>query len=456
MSTVKNLDINLRVKDGEFSPVLKKATSVVEGFSGATLGAMGALAAGIAAAAAAATAAVTAMAVEVAHAVHSQIEQVSEIVDASNRLGIGTEALIGFQHASIQAGGSAEAMNGALETMSKNVALAAAGLGKARKSIAALGIDAVEFNKLPLDEKLLQLADALDKIENPADKVRHAMAIFGDPKIINALEGGRAGVKKMMDEAKKLGLTLEDSLAANIEKSGDALATMGQAIDGAARQLTAVLAPAVTAVANGIADALTGIRQDLFKTDADFKAFAMRIQIIADNIVNIFKIMILNIGIELSKITLKVGAMGKAILKIVGPQGDVFGIGQNLFGNFDPKKEQALIKKMEKALGEAGIQLMAGLAKAAANQFGQQPNNKKNPLALPNPAKKVTVPEGHGNLTADERGSASAVETIAKAQNQRAENEMIMREIAQKANDKLDKIADKLQEIEDKLDDEID
>jgi len=262
MSTIQNLDINLRGSDAGMSKSLDKAQASVKSFSGS----IGSMASGLSGSAIAGFAGLAAGALAAGfslHAVKEQIEQVSNIADAAQRLDIGTEALIGLQHAGMLAGMSADDMTGAVTKMEDSVSKAASGSAKLTKAFKMLGVDAKQLKTLAPDQQFNKLADALESVQNPADKVRLATQIFGDSKILNAIDGGSEGLKRMAEDAKYLGLTLDDATAASIEQAGDSLDRIGMAFTGAARQITASLAPAIEWTANVVTDAIVWITKEI-------------------------------------------------------------------------------------------------------------------------------------------------------------------------------------------------
>ena len=162
--------------------------------------AAGAITKGVAGAAAAGAAAgVAAMGALVA----SSLKSVDELAKVSDKLGTTTEALAGLHHAAEITGVGTATMDKALQRMTYSVSEASTGLGLAADSLEELGVDAEVVNKLPLDEKMKVLAGAFANVEDHADKVRHAMVLFGGrgAAVLNTLAVGADGLSAFAREA---------------------------------------------------------------------------------------------------------------------------------------------------------------------------------------------------------------------------------------------------------------
>lgn len=66
----------------------------------------------------------------------------------------------------------------AMQRMTRRAAEAAQGTGEAQKAIKELGIDAVKFSNLSLEEKMYQLSDALQGVGNESDQLRIAFKLL--------------------------------------------------------------------------------------------------------------------------------------------------------------------------------------------------------------------------------------------------------------------------------------
>tara|TARA_B100000131_G_scaffold276639_1_gene279933 strand:- start:426 stop:2108 length:1683 start_codon:yes stop_codon:yes gene_type:complete len=193
-------------------------------------------------AAAAATAALTKM----------SMTSIDNLTKTANKIGATTEALAGLQLAAELTGVSTETMNMALQRMTRRVSEAAMGTGEAVKALKELGINAYELERLPLDEQMNIVADAMQNVESQADRVRLAMKLFDSEGValVNTLAGGSEALKEYAAEAEALGLTISDIDAAKIEAANDAVTQAKKVFTGLGNQLAVTFAPLIEYVAN--------------------------------------------------------------------------------------------------------------------------------------------------------------------------------------------------------------
>jgi hypothetical protein len=186
-----------------------------------------------------------------------------EIHKMNLKIGASTESLSQLKHAAGLSGIEFKTMAKAMQDATNQISDAAQDTGTAKNALEELGVDAVALNNLAPEEQLLELADAFAQVQNHADKVRLAMDIFGGrgASMLQMLASGRDGIKEMMEEADKLGLTLSQTAANDIAAANDAIAKMQGSITGLVQAGVAALAPVITDIAEGIAYWVTENRE---------------------------------------------------------------------------------------------------------------------------------------------------------------------------------------------------
>lgn len=94
---------------------------------------------------------------------------------------------------------------------------------------------------------LMLLADAFARTEDGANKsaAMNEIAGRGFEKLIPALQGGKVGLIAMEEEAKKLGITLDDTSAKKMEEAGQAVEHLGETVRGQGIQQFANWADAI-------------------------------------------------------------------------------------------------------------------------------------------------------------------------------------------------------------------
>src|SRR5690606_7093749 len=161
---------------------------------------------------AAAAAAGTAMAVMA----RRTIDEMDKVGQMAQQIGMTTEALTGLRYAAEQ---MASVNNGtfdmAMRRMTRRISEAAQGSGAAKGALDELGLSAAEISRLPVDQQLLRIADAMKGATTQADRLRYTMAIFdteGMP-LVNMLNQGSDAIQLMTERARELGIVIEDETA---------------------------------------------------------------------------------------------------------------------------------------------------------------------------------------------------------------------------------------------------
>lgn len=128
----------------------------------------------------------------------------------------------------------------------------------------AMGLSASALLAMPLDERLLSIASAFEKLENDADRARAAEVLFGDEaskKLIPALRQGRDALKAQFDEMARGGV-VSNTTAASAEalaNSVDLLKRRGKAM---LIEAVAPLNPELEQLATGIGNVMAEARDN--------------------------------------------------------------------------------------------------------------------------------------------------------------------------------------------------
>lgn len=131
---------------------------------------------------------------------------------ASDRIGIGTDALQGYQYAGRLVNMETEEINGGLQRFIKFAAKAAEGSEEQTEQFKRMGLSVRDANgNLKSTDALLQdTAEWFNNAKNAGAKMAAGMAMFGrgSANFINMFAGGRAGLRARLDEAKALGVIM--------------------------------------------------------------------------------------------------------------------------------------------------------------------------------------------------------------------------------------------------------
>ncbi len=183
--------------------------------------------------------------------VKMRMTAIDNLAKTADKLGVTTEALRGLQMAAEITGVKTKTMNMALQRMTRRVAEAAMGTGEAKGALQELGLVAADLQRLPLEQQMEKIAEAMGGVEMQSDKVRLAMKLFDSEgvSLVNTLALGEEGLQRMAREAEQLGLSVSRVEAAQIEAANDAMTRARGVSEGFFNQLTVALSPAVTELA---------------------------------------------------------------------------------------------------------------------------------------------------------------------------------------------------------------
>lgn len=189
--------------------------------------------------------------------IQSSINAGDELAKTADKLGVTTQALAGLRHAAELTGVSTGTMDMAMQRFTRRAAEAAKGTGEAKGALQELGIDAEAIVRLPLDEQMNVVADAMSGVTSQSDRVRLAMKLFDSEGValVNTLGGGAEALKAMTSEAEHLGLTLSRTDTAQMEAANDAITRLRGVFEGLTNQLGVAFSPIITFVANAFRQA---------------------------------------------------------------------------------------------------------------------------------------------------------------------------------------------------------
>jgi ribosomal protein S11 len=211
-------------------------------------------------------------------------QSIAAMDDLSQRTGVSTDALQGFQVAADLAG--VQNLEGALQKVSVVLGDAAAGSATAQKAFANIGLTVNDLLAKSPEEQFRAVASAIGAIKGPAAQAAAAVDLFGKSGV-ELLPLFASNLKEIEAQAQKLGMVLSEDQVGSITEMDDALLMVRKTFDGIIGQVTANLAPVVTDLANqflGFVEAFEGVNgqtggtaladsiTDAFLTGADYLA----------------------------------------------------------------------------------------------------------------------------------------------------------------------------------------
>lgn len=177
--------------------------------------------------------------------------------DLSKATGASVEQLSFLDYAAKQSGSSIDGLTSNIGKMQKNLAeVARTGAGPAAKALATLDLNAKDLVRQDLVTQIGSLADALGKIQNPAERAALGQAVFGKGfrEIAPLLSEGSRGISELADSFVELGGVVTKAQAEKFDALNDSLGNFRLAALGAGIAITDHLAGPLTSLFNTLAE----------------------------------------------------------------------------------------------------------------------------------------------------------------------------------------------------------
>jgi hypothetical protein len=174
----------------------------------------------------------------------------------SRRLGMTYAELSGLKLAGDLAGVGIESIGAAMTKADVAMQKAAGGSKAANAAFATLGLSVDELQGMSAADRFSVIAESLSAMPTSAERAAAAVALFGrsGAQLLPLFEGGAGSIARAREEAEKFGLTLTNAQGQNVEEMNDSFTRVYSAIQGIIQQVTAYLAPAITAIAKQFTD----------------------------------------------------------------------------------------------------------------------------------------------------------------------------------------------------------
>lgn len=180
------------------------------------------------------------------------IQSADAIGKAADKVGLGVEALQEYRFAAKETGVAQNTLDMAMQRFSRRVGEAAKGQGELRDTLADYGIAVVdaEGKARSLEAVLDDYADAVAGAGSEQEKLRLSFKAFDSEgaALVNLMRKGAAGVAQLRQEARNLGIVLDESMVRQAERANDQLERMKRIVGVAFQRVFLQLAPAVEQV----------------------------------------------------------------------------------------------------------------------------------------------------------------------------------------------------------------
>ncbi|UXU75675.1 MULTISPECIES: phage tail tape measure C-terminal domain-containing protein [unclassified Paracoccus (in: a-proteobacteria)] len=142
----------------------------------------------------------------------------------------------------------------ATKKLTTRLSEAASGSGAAVGALRRLNLTAAELQALPLDQRIVAIQDALNQFVPEAERAAVASDLFGDRAALAFLRIDSATLRDAARDVQDFGVAVNAADAAQIERTGDAIARLSLIWTGLVNRLTVAVAPALETIATKLAD----------------------------------------------------------------------------------------------------------------------------------------------------------------------------------------------------------
>lgn len=242
------LSVLIGADDRELQAALKRSRSSIKKF-GKEARAMAGGAAAIGAAAVVAGAAIA------AHLVKDALDAVDAQAKLAAQMNTTSASVATLKAVGELGGVSMQQMEMASKKLAVSLGEAAQGTGPAVESLKRLGLSADELAKMPLDQRIATINDAIRENIPLSQQAAVAADLFGARAGAAMLQLSGDAIREAAEDTKIFGLALSDVDAKKVEMANDAMTRVGMAMDGFVTQIAIQAAPVIKAVADKLVEA---------------------------------------------------------------------------------------------------------------------------------------------------------------------------------------------------------
>ena len=195
-----------------------------------------------------------------AFATKKALEYADTIGKTADRVGVTTDQLQELRFAAQQVGVESRQLDIALQRFVRRTAEAAQGSGELVKVLDKYNIEVKDANGQTRDsvDVLKDLADATRGAESGAEQLRIAFKAFDSEgaALVNLLRQGSEGIERFQQQARDLGLVMDENLIRKAEQANDELNILAQSLKTQVAGALASISPAIIKLGKDLRDVI--------------------------------------------------------------------------------------------------------------------------------------------------------------------------------------------------------
>ncbi|TYB83970.1 phage tail tape measure protein [Oceaniovalibus sp. ACAM 378] len=190
------------------------------------------------------------------NAIKNSMATIDAQAKLAKSLGTTTTSMQVLARAGDLAGVSMQSIEQGTKDLYRRLSQAATGGGPAADALKRLGLSARDLLKLPLDQRLGTINQALKDFIPEAQRASVAGKLFGEEGSIALARLDPATIAQATEELKSFGFAISETDASKIEAANDSISKLGLIAQGLISQITVAIAPALNAMAQGFANVM--------------------------------------------------------------------------------------------------------------------------------------------------------------------------------------------------------
>lgn len=185
------------------------------------------------------------------------LQSADAIAKASDKIGLGVEALQELRYAAELSGVAQNTLDMAMQRFSRRVGEAAQGSGELQGTLEQYGIAVLDADgrQRALTDVLFDYAEAVKNAGSDQERLRMSFKAFDSEgaALVNLLRQGGASMAEMREEARRLGIVLDEDMVREAEKANDAFTRMRKILGANLDKAFISLAPAISGLGEAMA-----------------------------------------------------------------------------------------------------------------------------------------------------------------------------------------------------------
>lgn len=186
-------------------------------------------------------------------AIRNQMAYIDAQAKMAQSLGTTSASLQVMERAGELAGVSLNSVEQSAKDLQRRLSQAASGGGPVADALAKIHLNAQDLMALPLDQRVAAINGAINEFIPAAQRAAIAGQLFGEEGSLLMTRLDPATISQAATEISSLGYAISELDANKIEQANDAISALGLIGDGLVSQITVALAPALDAMARGLA-----------------------------------------------------------------------------------------------------------------------------------------------------------------------------------------------------------